>query len=412
MHRGAAIALLTSAAWGAAAQSTDLSPELLLLARIKAHMNGMLARQPNYTCLETIERDQRRGATRKFELVDTLRLEVALVEGKEMFAWPGQHNFQDTDLRNMVTTGAIGNGNFAQHARAVFGSSAPAFTYAGQEARDARLREHYDFRVPRLTSGYSIRNGDRRAVVGYHGSFWADAKTLDVLRLEVYADDIPVALSIAAASDSMDYGRMRIGEGDFLLPLASEMTITDLDGAESRNRVRLSACRQYTGESVISFGEAPPPAPAPAPPVERIELPAGLSIVTGLEDEIDSDTTLVGDPIRARVLGAVKRKGKVVVPKGAFLLGRVVRLERRNEFYIVGLEFSSVAFDNKRAPFVAKMDRLLVPMGGNSRYATRVRELPSLDPPTSTALFYFHGGRVRVPSGLQVLWVTVRGPSQ
>ena len=62
---------------------------------------------------------------------DLLRVEVALVDGKEMFAWPGARKFEQTDLTEMVTAGAIGTGDFALHARAVFQTRAPRFKYAG-----------------------------------------------------------------------------------------------------------------------------------------------------------------------------------------------------------------------------------------------------------------------------------------
>src|SRR5215467_421699 len=148
----------------------DLAPEVLRLARIRDHTLSQLARQPNYTCVETVERSRRAGAGRKFQPVDVVRLEVALVDGKEMFGWPGSKRFDDVDLRNMVTTGAIGNGNFAIHARAVFGGAGAQFTYRGDSDEGMR----YDFRVPVLMSGYSLRVEDRHAIVGYHGSFWAD----------------------------------------------------------------------------------------------------------------------------------------------------------------------------------------------------------------------------------------------
>ena len=62
----------------------ELAPEILLLARIKAKAAENLQRLPNYTCTQTIERSHRNARARKFELLDTLRLEVALVEGKEL----------------------------------------------------------------------------------------------------------------------------------------------------------------------------------------------------------------------------------------------------------------------------------------------------------------------------------------
>src|SRR4051794_5160033 len=98
-------------------QDTGLRPDVLLLSRIKIKMAETLRTQPNYTCLQRIERSQRRLPKHRYELLDNLRLEVALVEGKELFAWPGSKKFEDTELHQMVTGGAIGNGNFALHAR-------------------------------------------------------------------------------------------------------------------------------------------------------------------------------------------------------------------------------------------------------------------------------------------------------
>ena len=51
-------------------------------------MAEFLRGQPNYTCTETIERTRQAPASRA-KVEDTLRLEGALVDGKEMFAWPG-----------------------------------------------------------------------------------------------------------------------------------------------------------------------------------------------------------------------------------------------------------------------------------------------------------------------------------
>src|SRR5207244_6351805 len=108
----------------------------------------------------------------------------------------------------------------------------------------------------------------------------------DLLRLEVHADGIPASLNLAEASDIMEYRRVRIGELDFLLPEASELTMVDLAGNQSRNRTRLSACRQYTGESVLRFGDPEPEVAAPAAPLKEIRLPAGLTIEVRLDTPI------------------------------------------------------------------------------------------------------------------------------
>src|SRR5262245_46878599 len=101
------------------AAQENISPEALLLSRIKVRAAENLTRLPNYTCLETIERSTR-GPSGKFRLVDFIRLEVAYVDRKEMFAWPGSNNFEDQDITDLVGGGTIGNGSFALHARSVF----------------------------------------------------------------------------------------------------------------------------------------------------------------------------------------------------------------------------------------------------------------------------------------------------
>src|SRR5215469_12007656 len=80
----------------------DLPPETLLLARIKAKAADNLRRLPNYTCTQTIERSRRPARARRFEPVDMLRLEVALVAGKELFSWPGAGQFEDKGIGELV----------------------------------------------------------------------------------------------------------------------------------------------------------------------------------------------------------------------------------------------------------------------------------------------------------------------
>jgi hypothetical protein len=230
-------------------------------------MAETLEHQPDYTCLETVERTYRTAGSRKPHLDDTLRLEVALVGGREMFAWPGEKTFEETDLRKMIPTGTFGNGNFALHERSVFLGRVASFEYRGQEIVEGASGplERYDFHVPRALSGYTIRVGDRSGVAGYHGSFWAEKQTLDVRRLEVIAEEIPADLGVTAASDRVDYARVPIGTGEFLLPVASELRMSDAYGIDNENHVRFSACRQYHGESTLRFDDA-----AAAPPSPRL----------------------------------------------------------------------------------------------------------------------------------------------
>lgn len=384
------------------AQSPDaVTPEVLLLARIRTQMSQMLERQPNYTCVQEIERSRRVPPHHKFQLVDMLRLEVALVGGKELFAWPGEHKFEDTELQKMVPRGgAIGNGNFALHARNVFGSSIPQFQYAGDESIDGRHAVRYDFRVPQFLSGYRLRVGATQAIVGYHGSFWADPVSLDLIRLSVIADDIPPQLKLKDADDVMDYARVKIGDGDFLLPRGSELLMVDENGAESRNVTRFRGCRQYSGESVLSFGDPPPGTTGEKLGTEsrksEVEIPADQVFDAQLATEIDSDHAMVGDPVKAILAQNIKNKKHVLFPKGSTLIGRILRMERNHDQCIVALEFSELDSDTAHSTIAANVDELRFPVVSGPRldYST------SNDSPSKHGLLFIHGGRVRLPQGL------------
>ena len=352
---------------GISCAQPDLAPHKLLLEKIKLKMAENLTQLPDYTCLQTVERSQRRAASHKFELLDLVRLEVGLAQGKELFAWPGSGKFDDRDVTEMVQGGTIGNGNFALHARAVFLSGTANIHYAGDEDFEQRSVHRFDYDVPLKRSTYRLQVPPNQSLVAYHGSFWADRQSLDIVRLVVDADHIPRELEIQEARKVIDYARMPIGSSEFLLPMRSELELLDLRGNESRNRTVLSTCRQFAGEAVLTFGEPPASVDSQALPVEERDLPAGLNLDVRLETDIDSTSAASGDPVVAILQRDVKSKGQVLAPKGAKLRGRLVRLERGSsrafDYYTVGLQFSILEFGNVRARTAAVVGNIAGGLG-------------------------------------------------
>jgi hypothetical protein len=394
----------------------SLPPASQQLARIRAHMADTLEHQPNYTCLETVERTYRLTGARKSQLQDTLRLEVALVDGKEMFAWPGAKKFEEIDLRKMIPSGTFGNGNFALHARSVFLGRVATFEYRGLEIADgaAGPLERYDFHVPRQVSGYTIRVGDVSGVAGFHGSFWAEKKSLDVRRLEVIAEEIPADLGVAAASDRVDYARLRIGSSEFLLPVESELMMTDSTGQESRNHVHFTSCRQYTGESTLRFDDADSPAAsdsnrnaAPGTPADlpEADLPTGTTFALTLDQDVDLDSAAVGDPVRAHLNSDLRRKGEVLARKGAAAYGRITRLERRDTYMVLGITLVTLETGPDTGAATLRVTARLDDAAGLQLLApprnTRVHTGP---PQPGEGLIILKAGHVRLTRGIFMYW--------
>jgi hypothetical protein len=330
------------------AQQADLLP------RIREKMAAVLLRQPNYTCTETIERS-RQAVGNHSRLEDTLRLEVALVDGKEMFAWPGSKQFEDRELGEVVATGMFGNGNFAIYARILFLSSVASFEDRGETQLGGRLSQRYDFRVSRLTSGHRLRVNDREAVVGFHGSFYADPVTLDVRRIEVVAEDIPAELNLLQAETAVDYGRLPIGDEEFLLPVDSELMMAMPDVVD-RNWVRFSSCRRFAGESTLSFNDPVlTEVSAPAPPTE-IEIPAGLTLQIEMSD-LDLKQAAVGDPVQAILKSDLRSRRQLLAPRGSVARGRIVQLDRYSTYFALKIEFQDLDWPGGHARLKLSFDQ-------------------------------------------------------
>lgn len=386
-----------------ALSAQDSNPNAILMARIRLRAIENLNRMPNYTCTETVERSRRSKATQKYQMLDAIRLEVALVDGKEMFGWPGSTKFEDRDIRAFVPEGAIGNGSFALHARAIFGGEATRFIYQGTGATDDKAWVHFDYDVPLFRSGYTIKVGDASARVAYHGSFDADPKSFDLQRIEVIADVIPAELHLDRAVSAVYYARTKIGAGEFLLPTGSEMTMVNADGSEDRNQIRFASCHQFSGESVVRFDDAPDSTTDASKPagISEIVLPAGLGLTLVLADEVDLANAAKGDPIHARLYNDLKWKGRLLMPKNAIATGRIVRLERHSDGMMIGVIFEELNAPGLRARPFLKLDEV----ASADRLPPRARYLIAPLQP-GEGVISLAPGRGKLNRGLLMNWST------
>ena len=349
-----------------------LSLELSLLTQIKLKMAENLKRLPNYTCQTSIERTRRPAPAKKFQFLDTVRLEVAMVGNKELYGWPGANKIAEAELRNLVG-GTIGNGDFGLLARSIFLSDGAQFTYKGETMLGAAKAVQFDYRVPLLSSGYYITVEPNQALVGYHGTIWADAASFDLIRLDLFADDIPLSLGLSACNKTLRYQRASIANSEFLLPLDAELLMVDLNGTENRNRTRFNGCRQYLGESVLKFDDAPADAPKTAEPVAAIDLPDDFTADLALVTPIDSRTTAVGDPVDATLLHGIKHGHALVAPKGAILHGRIAQLQNQGRSYAFALSFYSLDSPAGHASLDGRSNDVSIPDGVRQAACVRTR---------------------------------------
>jgi hypothetical protein len=264
----AGIAAVITMPGGSLLCGQDLPQWVLQLSRIKRQAKAELARIPNFACVEIINRFQSQPRSQVFKPIDTIKLDVALVDGRELVAPAGGAiAFQEMDMRNLSRGGIIGTGAFAAVARNLFVNDNSRTTGWAEERILERPAIRYDFVVSEMQAGYRISSRSAEASVGLEGAFWADAETLQLLRVEEHAVDIPASLGIQDTSTTVTYARTRIGSSDVLLPRWAETVITNTDGWRGRNAIEFTGCREYVAESVIRF-DSVEPEPA-APPAKK-----------------------------------------------------------------------------------------------------------------------------------------------
>ncbi|MGA3202509.1 MAG: hypothetical protein ABSF12_08440 [Bryobacteraceae bacterium] len=320
----------------------DVRPEVLGLSAVKRKVVESLGHLPDYTCLETIARSELEGASLKS--IDALRLEVTQIGEKEFFSPQGGGGFRDA-VTQFVHNGMISTGQFTLMERGVFLNQATEINYAGEETRKGRRVLKYDFRIPAAGRGWTLSFGEKTVVVAAHGSFLADGATQDLVRLEKHADDIPPDLPISQAWTTIDYGRVRIGELDVLLPQTAEVVMKPQNRGILVNHAEFSQCRKYSAESSIRFGDAPES--------QSLTVPPNVPIVLELEQTIDAETNAEGDAISARVAADVSVRNQVVIPKGTVVRGRIRSLENST----ITLEFVELVVGNRRAEFTARLEK-------------------------------------------------------
>ena len=195
-----------------------------LAKRIVRHMAQTLAVQPNYTCLETVERwvAPKNG---KRTLQDRVRLEVALVDGKEMFSWPGAQKFEATDLSTMLPGGLVDTGDFAIQVHELFDGKSATFSMLQEEQIPDSGVTRLDFSVSPQHSGLLVNQTKESS--GYHGQLYIDPASLDPRRIRVVVELQP-KLAISAATRELTLSRIRIGASDFLLPQNADVSMLQL----------------------------------------------------------------------------------------------------------------------------------------------------------------------------------------
>lgn len=396
----------------------DVPADRILLARVLQHVGEEVNRQRDVSCLETISREFK-PAKGKMKPLDTVQLEVLTDGHRELYASPGGRSFSQNPPIDFVGSGAIGNGFFSLYLSSLV-TGGTSFFWKGFEENAGHRLARWDYAIPIEFSGQSFALQEGSGKVSLHGSFWAEPDTFNVVRLAAAIGDIPATLPLASSAWSIDYAPTTVaGNLSVLLPQTAEWEMTKLSGEASRSHLAFTQCRTFAVESSLNFNDDAPTRFAASSVDDTLRpLPAGLEVPVKLTTPLKGEMT-VGALIDGVVPRNVVQKGRVAIPAGSPVRGRIRRLERYTDpqnFYTVAIEYTELSIDGIRYRFDAvlrRVDPLVDVMTGIPTRTTRVagverRETIRFADLPGVATFFVGGDRLDMPAGLQTVWTTGR----
>jgi len=402
-----------------------------LLLKVRGRVRDSIDRLPKYMCTQTIDRLQYEPAPGKqvskcddgpaqkdlrVTTSDRLRFDVGVTGAGEIYAWAGAKRFDDRSLFDLVREGSISNGIFASFLTAIFRTVDATFSYNGETTEDGRVLSEFGFRVPLEKSHYLFVGSNARVTTAYEGEIFVDPETSDLVRMVVRTSGLAPETGSCQATTTMDYGRVHLEGGDFLLPTVAGTEVRDMNGTRSQNRTVFSNCHEFLGESTVTFD--PPPdagaATAPSPARPAAKLPAGLRFTVSTTQDIQTATAAAGDLIQAKLATAIRgASNQVLAPAGAEITARLVRIRQ----YFAGvstvtlsLKLETIELGGVSVPLTARPNFALRTFTGRPGSPAPV-ELGTLNnlEDRDVVVFEFHSQRPQtvISRGLESSWVVV-----
>jgi hypothetical protein len=341
---------------------------------------------------------------------------VALADDREINSWAGASRFEEGDIDEFIPEGAIGTGPFAASLLSVFEARNPKFVFEGQTMADVRRVFEYSFSVSKEQSHYRVKARKDWVTTGYTGTLLVDPATAELVRLTVRTDELPPATSLCESQSTLEFGMVRLSANDYLLPRVTRQRFLARDGGEHENTITFSACREYLGESVVSFGgQAEGTSAAASKNAAKLpEVPAGQAVSIEITSSLNPESA-AGDRIRGRLLNAVMDpvRRTVLLPEGAAVEGRLMRVEVHHPKpveFTIALRWETVEVKGVKLPLTLRPNRQ-VSIHEATKGLLRPRgvaiELP-LPGEERYQVYHFPGENVVLYSGFRTEWWTAR----
>jgi hypothetical protein len=209
---------------------------------------------PNFICDQLTTRYLERSRSSGWEPLDIISAKVVYEDGREDYrdiAVGGKK----TNKSMMELGGSTSTGEFASTLHSLFSeASAAEFKLYESTSVNGSAASIYDFKVALRRSDWLIKVGGQELFPAYSGSVWIDKSSSEVRRIEMQADNIPKDFPFDSIQMAVDYDKIRLGTGEFLLPVHAENLACQRGSPIcTKNAIDFRDYHKFTGESTIEF---------------------------------------------------------------------------------------------------------------------------------------------------------------
>ncbi len=214
---------------------------------------GYSAHLPNFRCNQETHRLSSQVKTPgQFHEGDVYLEELTYENGKESYRTL-EFNGLKADKTRSAMKGVHSRGEFGTMLRALFGQEVAArYKWTGRAMAGGALCDVFEIEVPKPKSNFVLYFNLRQEVAGYTGRIFIDEEAGLVRRLVMSGTGLPKDFGFQSPTFSLEYGMVRVGSQDYLLPLRSVF-----QARQGRNVVRNEAVfrdyRKFEASSEIRY---------------------------------------------------------------------------------------------------------------------------------------------------------------
>jgi hypothetical protein len=236
------------------AKMRDIDQKAVWEAAAK-NATGYLAQLPNFLCIQETHRFTASAKTPdQLTEADSYLDQLVFEDGKERYQRL-ETNGEKVDAAPVEDKGVASRNEFGSLLRGLFDPDVAAtYHWAGRSMTLGVLCQVFEFQVSRAKSNFVLHSGSNVAAAAYTGRVFIDENNGMVRRLTIEGGELPKDFRLQSPALSLDYGMVKIGDKDYLLPLRS---VLQLRQAKTfiRNESVFRGYRKWQAESLVKFGK-------------------------------------------------------------------------------------------------------------------------------------------------------------